>query len=126
MTTRRVMIVDDEPAILSMVATILIAEGYTISKFTDASYALDVLRVDPRRPDVVLIDLWLPELDGDLFCQRVASLGLDIPCVLMSAASDVDEHGAYLGLRVLRKPFDVDQLLDVVEHPRLEASEAAL
>lgn len=114
-----VLIVDDEPDILLVAATRLEAAGYDTAAASDGREALALLH--RRRPDLVLLDLRMPGLDGYEFCRMVKSdPDLDrMPVVLFSASSSradsLKEKCLALGADgYLAKPFTSSELLAAV------------
>ena len=111
MTT--VLVVDDEPTLLAMVADILRDEGYTVVTGNNGRAAVDVFTRDA--PALVLMDVMMPGLDGQAayLAMRGHPNGDSIPIVLMSAA--VDPARLDPGVRAfLPTPFDLEQLLELV------------
>jgi two-component system, OmpR family, response regulator MprA len=80
---RRVLVVDDEPAVRESLANSLVFEGYEVVAVSDGVEALDRLKND--RPDLVVLDVLMPRLDGLTACRRLRAGG-DITPVLMLAA----------------------------------------
>jgi CheY-like chemotaxis protein len=112
---RRVLAVDDEPPILSLLTTVLEAEGYQVEVATNGRDALD--KVKRQAPDAILLDLMMPVLDG---WQLIEALRADpvtsqIPIIILSAAYDAAKHPALGSLVFLAKPFDLGMLLILVE-----------
>jgi CheY-like chemotaxis protein len=113
----RVLVVDDDPYIRDVVAQLLEGEGYRIEEATNGAEALGVVNDATRRPNIILLDLMMPVMDGWEFARRLQEHipPLDIPIVVLSAARLPTERLTVLGARaVLAKPFDVDDLLDQV------------
>ena len=108
------MIVDDEPAICDMLTTVLQDEGHEALAVNSGAEAL--ARAPGERPDVFLIDLMMPGMDGRTLAARLRAqpdLG-PTPIVMMSAA--VRTMALQPGVvEFLAKPFDLDQLLDSLE-----------
>ncbi|HEU5433571.1 MAG TPA: response regulator [Thermomicrobiales bacterium] len=118
-----VLVVDDEAAIRELARLALEDEGYRVCGAATGVEALAA--VERERPDLVLSDIWMPQMDGLTLAGRLTGLG--IPVILMSAiATAVDLPGVPL----LRKPFDLDRLLGLVaarlRHSRGGAARAAL
>jgi len=115
--TRRVLVIDDELGIRSVLAEALVEEGWEVQSARDGREALRVLRA--WRPDVILLDLMMPVMDGWAFrkAQRGLPDGLsDVPLIVLSAAREVAAHGVALGAAVaLSKPFDLDEVFEAVE-----------
>ncbi len=112
----KVLVVDDDPFIRSLLAAWLQEAGYGVVMAADGQQALERVRED--RPDIILLDLTMPRLDGYAVVrwlrQRPETRGL--PILVFSA--DVRAHQKLAGLRVegiLSKPFDLDEVLDRVQ-----------
>ena len=116
MSPKPVLIVDDEPAILDMIAELLGYEGYEVITTSEGSAALARAKENP--PALILLDLMMPGMSG---WQVIAALKATpqtraIPVVLLSARRDLPATAAELGIvTFLAKPFDLDELLSVVE-----------
>ena len=112
----RVLIVDDDQAIRDVVGDLLELLGCAVHTATNGLEALD--RVKQARPDVVLLDYMMPIMDGQAFgleLRRQPDYS-GLPVVLMSASPDADQVCAAIGARAcLRKPFDIDELAQVVQ-----------
>ena len=110
---RTVLVVDDEPAIRELMAEVLRDEGYAVVLAADGRQGVDVFVRE--RPDLVLMDVMMPEFDGReaYLAMRALPERVDVPVILMSAAAPVDP--AELGVVFLPKPFDLERLLRAVE-----------
>jgi len=125
MPQQRILVVDDEPAIRSIIAAMLTRLGYSPTVATNADDALQRLREDAAY-DLVLSDIMMPGIDGIALLDRITSDHPDTPVVLITAVQDVHiatnafRHGAF---DYLLKPFERAQLERVVtravEHRRL-------
>jgi len=104
---KRVLVADDDPAVLGLVADLLTEEGYRVARARDGAEALAVARADP--PDLVVSDVGMPRLDGLGLAERLREQG--VPVVLMSA---VAERLPWVSCAVVAKPFDLDDLLAAV------------
>ena len=115
-TTRKVLVVDDERALLRTFARFLTAKGFEVSAVSDGVTAVGCLGREEF--DVVVSDINMPGLDGVQLLRAVRERDLDVPVVLMtgdpSAATAIQavELGA---LRYLIKPFDLQTLISVLE-----------
>jgi DNA-binding response OmpR family regulator len=121
----RVLVVDDDPAILELLEAALRAEGYAVETAPDAGTALDRLWAAwDAQPDVILLDLRLPAVDGKAFAELYRALPVrHAPLVLLSGLPEAADVAPEIGARdVLRKPFALDELL---ERLRRAAQEAA-
>ncbi|HMQ30823.1 MAG TPA: response regulator [Chloroflexaceae bacterium] len=107
------LVIDDDQAILETVAEILADEGYRV--MTARNGAEGLAAVERELPELVLLDRWMPVLDGHGFWQGLQQRGLEVPIIAMTAAHDVEPWAQ--GLRaagVLPKPFRLPALLDLV------------
>ena len=127
---RRVLVVDDEPTARRSLAWLLCDAGYEVMTAPDGAEALATL--DQARVDVLLTDLRMPGVDGLDLLRRGRILDPDLTVVMMTAHGDVTDavramsEGAFW---YVRKPVDLDQLLDVLHRAfllrsRREESEA--
>ncbi len=109
---KRVLVVDDDASIRELLSTALEDDGYEVMP---AMNGQDALNVCARwRPDVIVLDLMMPVMDGWTFAKRLHERD-DIPIVVLSAANDLERHGRSVGAaEVVGKPFDLDQLLPKV------------
>ena len=111
----RVLVVDDDPAILELLEAALRAEGYAVETAPDAGTALDRLWAAwDAQPDVILLDLRLPAVDGKAFAELYRALPVrHAPLVLLSGLPEAADVAPEIGARdVLRKPFALDELLE--------------
>jgi len=112
----RVLIVDDEEDIRSLMASILRMHGYQVDLAADGAAALALLR-DGSHPALILLDLMMPGVNGwELLDQLHADAKLrTIPVVLVSGAGDLETRAVSLGAAgYLRKPFDLESLVAAV------------
>jgi CheY-like chemotaxis protein len=115
---KAILVADDDPDILSIVAMSLEAQGYTVHKATNGREAVDVARAN--RPDLVLMDMMMPVLSG---YEAVGELKADastrdIPIVGLSAkAMSTDmERATDVGIDgYITKPFRIAQVLAVID-----------
>ena len=109
---RRVLVVDDDPDILDALAEILEVEGYDVQRARNGREALQ--RLEQGLPDLVLLDLMMPVMDGWEFARSLAP-GARPPIIVLSADRTVSvkakEIGAHGGLA---KPFELSELLAAV------------
>lgn len=107
---RKVLIVDDEPTITRALRASFLANGYDIRTAHDGVAALNVL--EDWRPDLVITDLAMPDIDGIELCQRVRSAS-SLPIILLSVRGDVDSKIKALDAGAddyVTKPFSIDEL----------------
>jgi CheY-like chemotaxis protein len=113
---RGVLVVDDDPDIRAFVSELLADEGYEVRAATNGLDALAVLT--NWRPDVILLDLMMPVMDGWAFLAR-QRLNLElasIPVIVMSASYNLSGGARRIAAAdMLAKPFTIDHLLAKVE-----------
>ena len=109
---RRILIIEDDPSITLMVRDNLIYEGFQVECIADGGLALKQVR--SFAPDLVLLDLMLPGLDGFEICRAISESASRIPVIILSARSqNADKiHGFDVGADdYITKPFSLDELL---------------
>ena len=107
----KVLVVDDEPAMVGVIGAILGAAGHRIVAAYSGAEALRRFREED--PDVVLLDLAMPDLDGALVCREIRATS-DTPIIIVSGETDVGVTVELLEAGAddfLRKPFRGDELL---------------
>ncbi len=107
----RVLIVDDDPAVLSALRRALALEGYDVLTAREGQEALAL--TETAAPDLVVLDVMLPGLDGLGVCQRIRSSS-DVPILMLTARDTVSDRVAGLDRGAddyLVKPFALDELL---------------
>ncbi|MCX3061689.1 response regulator transcription factor [Streptomyces beihaiensis] len=107
----RVLVVDDDPTVAEVVAGYLDRSGYAVARAADGPTAL--ARAAARRPDLVVLDLMLPGMDGLEVCRRLRAEG-PVPVIMLTARGDEDDR--ILGLEVgaddyVTKPFSPRELV---------------
>jgi len=111
-----VLVVEDDPETRFLFADILRAAGHDVRETEHGQHALDVLVIENWRPDVIVLDVAMPVMDGIAFLARKRQGGdwSDIPVVIVSGTARPPIEGARC---VLSKPVEVDDLLSaVMEH----------
>jgi DNA-binding NtrC family response regulator len=112
----RILVVDDEIGIRELLSEILYDEGHTIELAENASQARAArLRI---RPDLVLLDIWMPDTDGVTLLKEWGSQGLlDMPVIMMSGHATIDtavEATRIGAIDFLEKPITLQRLLKTV------------
>ena len=112
-----ILVVDDELGIRALLSEILTDEGHTVEVAANAAQARAVREL--LRPDLVLLDIWMPDVDGiTLLKEWSASAQLTMPVIMMSGHGTIDtaveatKHGA---MAFLEKPITLQKLLRGVE-----------
>jgi two-component system OmpR family response regulator len=114
--TRRVLVVDDEPSITDAVATALRYEGYDVTIAAGGYAALTA--VDGAAPELVILDVMLPDLDGFEVTRRIRAAGNDVPVLFLTARDGIEDTVAGLGAGgddYVTKPFALAEIVARVE-----------
>ena len=118
MSQRRILVVDDDPRLLHIVAMYLGIEGFDVATASNGEEGLR--EVDAHRPDLIILDIMMPGMDGVEACRRIRSnpeTG-DIPILMFSALSGDDdvERARLAGANhLITKPFNLVGLGSVVK-----------
>lgn len=123
---KHVLIVDDEPTICWAFRKLLSGEGCDVSVASSAEEGWELAR--RRRPDVILLDVRLPGMDGLTAVQRFRETAGDVPIVVMTAFGSLETAVRAISSGVveyLPKPFDLDQAAALVHRLLTPPSEAA-
>ncbi len=111
MTTKRILIVDDEVAITSGLVSLFKQAGYNTTVARGGNEAISLLI---ERPDLVILDIRLPDIDGYAVCRHIRQALDYLPIVMLSAKAEVSDQVAGLELGAdlyLTKPFEPSSLL---------------
>ena len=124
-TPERVWVIDDDRSIRWVLERALRHEGMQVTSFESGSGVLE--RMARERPDVVVSDIRMPDLDGLELLSRITARFPDVPVIIMTAYSDLDSAvSAYEGgaFEYLPKPFDVDDAVELVRRAASRRSTA--
>ena len=108
----RVLVVDDEPALRDALESSLAFEGYEVATASDGVEALDAIA--ENKPDLVLLDIMMPRMDGLTAVRRLRSRGDNVPVLMLTARDAVGDRVTGLDVGAddyLAKPFELDELL---------------
>jgi DNA-binding response OmpR family regulator len=125
----KVLVVDDEPAIRMLLQAILTQEGHDVDTAPDGVEALKNIQAD--LPDVVLLDLAMPNMDGWHFLEELRNVGLRsrVRVIIVSAMTDIEsmQRSDAEGIAErIAKPFDAGAIVRAVEAAVQEAPEEIL
>jgi two-component system nitrogen regulation response regulator NtrX len=116
--TTHILVVDDEPSIRTLLKEILEDEGFTVSVAEDGNTARQMRR--EQRPDLILLDIWMPDIDGISLLKEWYESGLrDSPVIMISGHGTVETAveatrlGAY---DFIEKPLSISKLLITIKH----------
>ncbi len=114
---QRILIVDDESAVADLIEAVLVDEGYTVAIARDGIQGILLAR--DWKPDLVLMDVMLPGVDGTTAIRRLKNdpATADLPIVAMSAGRTIRRQSNELtdADAALSKPFDIEALLAQIE-----------
>ena len=108
----RLLIIEDELPMRTALADALAAEGYRVLTATDGQAGLD--RALAEKPDLILLDLMMPRLDGFSVCAELRRVGHSVPILMLTAKGQIEDRVKGLDVGAddyLVKPFSTDELL---------------
>src|SRR3954453_12952163 len=110
----RILVVEDEPANIQTLSTLLKERGYNVNIATNGRQGLEVL--ERIRPDLILLDIMMPEMDGFETCRRIkaSTAWREIPIIFLTAKTETTDivRGFELGaVDYVAKPFSAHELL---------------
>jgi DNA-binding response OmpR family regulator len=109
---QRILIVEDEPAMRRGLEDVLLAEGYRVLTAADGEAGLR--QALDEKPDLILLDLMMPKLDGYAMCEELRRLSNPVPVLMLTAKGQVEDRVAGLDAGAddyLVKPFSPEELL---------------
>jgi len=107
----KILVIDDEPILRDSLKVALETSGYQVLMAKSGEEGLDLFHKEP--PDLVLLDHWLPGINGDEVLRRIKETGSEIPVIIMTAQGSIElavnsmKMGAF---DFLVKPFELDQI----------------
>lgn len=112
MAAQRILVADDDEAVCDTIEDALHLAGYLTMRAKDGQMALDRVRSD--RPDLVILDVNMPKLDGFEVLRKMRSLSISTPAILLTARHERED--AITGLKLgaddyVKKPFGLEELL---------------
>jgi two-component system alkaline phosphatase synthesis response regulator PhoP len=115
---KRILVVDDEPDILTALKDRLEFEGYEVLTAEDGQTALAIARKE--NPDCILLDLMLPKLDGYKVCRllKFDKKRKGIPIIMLTARTQEEDKQMGMEMRAneyVFKPFDEEELLKIIK-----------
>src|SRR5438105_1593581 len=114
MSSMKIMVVDDERAVRESLRRALELEGYEIELAADGCEALARLDGEAAPPDILILDVLMPGMDGLEVCRRVRRSGSQIPILMLTARDAVENRVAGLDAGAddyVTKPFALEELL---------------
>ncbi|MDR0514287.1 MAG: response regulator transcription factor [Coriobacteriaceae bacterium] len=108
----KIMLADDEPSMRKIVRLTAEDGGYEFCAVNDGAQLLDT--IDVEKPDLLILDVMMPRIDGFQVCSRLRERGLRIPIIFLSAKGDIVDKGVGFSVGAddyLVKPFSPEELL---------------
>jgi two-component system OmpR family response regulator len=107
----RILVVDDEPNIADLLSAALSFEGYQVGVASTGAEAIEQVRA--FRPNLVMLDVMLPDFDGTEVCRRLRNQGEQMPIVFLTARDATQEkvEGLSMGDDYVTKPFSIEELM---------------
>lgn len=128
MDKKKVLIVDDQNGIRVLLVEVFSNEGYETFQASNGKLALDIVRKES--PDLLLLDMKIPGMDGLDILKHVKQINSDIKVIMMTAYGELDmiKEATQLGaLMHFTKPFDIDELRQAVNcHLQEDVSKLAI
>jgi CheY-like chemotaxis protein/anti-sigma regulatory factor (Ser/Thr protein kinase) len=115
--TERVLFIDDEEIQIDIAMDALSSYGYTVTSFTDSTRAWMHFQQDPDAYDLIITDMTMPKMTGDILAQKIQMLRPEIPIIMCTGFSEImDENKANaLGIKAfLYKPIILRKLLIII------------
>ncbi len=108
--SQKILLVDDEKSIASLITEFLCYLGYTVVSTSDSMEAWDLFQDDPESYHLLITDMTMPKLTGAELIEKVRILRPDLPVVLSSGYEDTVENESLTeknGIRILQKPYEL-------------------
>lgn len=112
--TEKLLFVDDEEEILTVGSELVKSYGYSVTTFSDSLVALEHFKEDPLAYDLVVTDMTMPNLSGDLFGKKIMQIRPDIPVIICTGFSKTLDQGGAVDAgfaKYLTKPVEAGELL---------------
>jgi len=115
---KKIIVVDDDPVIRSLISEIISSFGHTVEAFENGETCLEKLLTE--LPDVLVLDLQMPGMDGNQVLAKLRDnkRTADVPVIMLSANSDAasDSPTSLRADRYVQKPFNVTDFISALEH----------
>ncbi len=115
--TERILLVDDEEAIITMEKQMLERLGYMVVSRVSSIEALEAFRANPNKFDLVITDMAMPNMSGDKLASELVKIRSDIPILLCTGFSErmLEEKAAAMGIKgFLMKPIVMKDLSKII------------
>jgi two-component system OmpR family response regulator len=112
----KILLIDDEENLCGLYATLLERKGYEVLVAQSGSYGLDLYH--RARPDLIVLDLRMPDMDGITVLRKLRGMDAQIPVIILSGAGDgqLEQEGRALGAAAfIQKEFSLHRLGDALK-----------
>jgi two-component system cell cycle sensor histidine kinase/response regulator CckA len=126
--TERILLVDDEKPIVNIITKILSSLGYDVQSRTSSIEALELFKAMPKKFDLVITDMTLPQMSGDALAQELMKIRPDLPVILCTGFSEniTKEKAETMGIKVfLMKPLLKEEMAHAIRRVLDEAKGSA-
>lgn len=116
MSDKKIVVCDDDTAIVEVIAIVLEEKGYTVFALTNPREVMAT--IEREKPDLVLLDLWMPGIGGDKLARMIRQNAetTDLPVILISANKNTPQIAEEVeATDYISKPFDIEELEQKVE-----------
>jgi two-component system nitrogen regulation response regulator NtrX len=117
MVLKNILVIDDEENILTSLKGVLVDEGFTVETAKSGPLANPIIK--KQLPDLILLDIWMPEEDGLQVLQRLKKENIQCPVIMMSGHGTIETAVKALKLGAfdfIEKPLQFDKLLISIQH----------
>lgn len=118
MKSKKIIIVDDDVAILDSLGLMLDIEGFEVAAFERGSEIFSWVEKDAK-PDAIILDMWLNNEDGREICKALKNKEAtkNIPVIIMSASRGLEKTAIDSGANAfVSKPFNIDDIVSKIQH----------
>jgi len=112
------LVVDDEPSVALVCKRLLERAGHQVFSLHDSSEALDFFKENHAEIDILLCDMVMPKISGDIFITHVLKINPDLPTILMSGNTFKlpESLQAFSSVSLLDKPIEKEMLFNAIQH----------
>jgi DNA-binding NtrC family response regulator len=113
----KILLVDDETAVLEVMTSMLKHLGYEVITTSCSINALDLFRKDPNQFDLVIADITMPHMTGDILAKKIIEIRIGMPVILYSGYSQnfTEKTANEIGVRkFLKKPINLEDMSEAI------------
>lgn len=120
---KKILVIDDNLTIVTLIKLNLEKAGFEVVSLYDGKYALNL--IEKEKPDLLLTDVYMPELDGVALVSQIRDIRADLPIIVMSGGGQIDRSEDDLNFSLsitkdlganetIAKPIDIEQLINMI------------